>query len=227
MQSMSAGAVAQPHGKVLPAPQPHGEVLPAPQPHGEVLPAPQSHGEVLPTLQPQSGVMPAPQLNIQAVPNPPSFDPEHNLHRFFNNPGGAGQSEVSAHLADSLASSYRYHQEHEAALAAVGRRYPWLSEAAAICIQEALQYPGPTLRKTAFWLPRIFRRREAPPLAATSAPELADVCVVCMDASKDWLYVPCGHLAMCGACKARVKQQAWHCPICQKKIKQVMQVYRT
>lgn len=164
--------------------------------------------------------MPAPQPHIQVAPNLPSFEPEHDLH-FSNNPGGAGQSEVSA----SMASDPRSHQEKAAAVAAVQRRYPLLSEAAVM--QEALQYEGRTPWQAAFQLPRIFRRREATPLAATSAPEPADVCVVCMDASKDWACVPCGHLAMCKARSARVKRQTRRCPRCQKRIKQVMQVFKT
>ena len=188
----------QSHREVLPPQQPQAQALPAPQPNSEnlpqaqILPAPQPQTQVLPTLQPHSGVMPALQPHISAAPNLPSFNPEYALHRFFNNPGGAGQSEVSADLANGL----RYHQEHETALAAVRRQYPCLSEAAAI--QEALPYEGTTLRQAAFRLSCIFRQREAPPLAATSAPEPAHVCVVCMDASKDWFCVPCGHLAMCG-----------------------------
>ena len=169
--------------------------------------------------------MPAARSLIQVMPNPPSFDPDYDLHRFLHNPGGIGCSTVSARRASDLASHLRYHQEEAAALAAVRRRYPRLSEAAAS--QEAVQYKGPMPRQAVVQLPRIFRRREVPPTAATSAPQPADVCVVCMDASKDSLCVPRGHLAMCGECSARVKHQTRHCPICQKKIKQVMQVYNT
>ena len=54
-----------------------------------------------------------------------------------------------------------------------------------------------------------------------------DVCSVCMDAQKDWACIPCGHLAMCKDCSARVKRLTGRCPICSQRIKQVMQVYRT
>lgn len=161
--------------------------------------------------------MPAPEPQIQLMPNPPTVDPDHDLHRVINNSGGASQAEVAA----SLASDLNHHQEQTAS---VQGRNPWPSEAAAN--HEGVQHEGPMPRQAALWLPRIFRRREAPPMATTSALESADVCVICMDAGKDWLCVPCGHLAMCKACSARVKHQTGRCPVCQKKIKQVMQVYK-
>ncbi len=55
----------------------------------------------------------------------------------------------------------------------------------------------------------------------------AGVCSVCRDAQKDWACIPCGHLAMCKDCSARVKRLTGQCPICSQRIKQVMQVYRT
>lgn len=209
----------QPQAQVLPLQQvvPLQQVLPARQPQTQVLPPEQPQAQVLPTSQPQSHIMPAPQPQVQVVPHPPTLDPDHDVHRVITNSGGASQPEVSAHLASDLS----HHQEQTAS---VQRRNPSLPEAAAS--QEGLQYEGPMPRQAAFRLPRIFRRREAPLMATTSPVELADVCVVCMDAGKDWLCVPCGHLAMCKACSARVKHQTGRCPVCQKKIKQVMQVYK-
>jgi len=55
----------------------------------------------------------------------------------------------------------------------------------------------------------------------------ADVCSACMDAQKDWVCIPCGHLAMCKDCSVRVGRLTGRCPICSQRIKQVMQVYRT
>ncbi len=55
----------------------------------------------------------------------------------------------------------------------------------------------------------------------------ADVCSVCMDAQNDWACIPCGHLAMCKDCSARVKRLTGRCPICSQRIKQVMQVYKS
>ena len=63
---------------------------------------------------------------------------------------------------------------------------------------------------------------------STSAAEdnLWDVCVVCMDACKDWVCIPCRHLAMCGLCIERVKRVSGRCPICKQPIKKIMQIYR-
>ena len=154
---------------------------------------------------------------IQVVLNPPTFDPDHDLHHVINNSGGASQPEVSARLASDLS-------DHQEQTAFVQRRSNLLSEAAGA--QDGLPHERPTPRQAALWLPRIFRRRKGPPTATTSPLELANVCVVCMDAGKDWLCVPCGHLAMCKVCSARVKHQTGRCPVCQKKIKQVLQVYK-
>lgn len=62
--------------------------------------------------------------------------------------------------------------------------------------------------------------------ATASESQLADVCVICMDASKDWLCMPCNHLTMCKACIARFWRQTGRCPICQQFIRQAVQVYR-
>ena len=53
-----------------------------------------------------------------------------------------------------------------------------------------------------------------------------DECVICMHVIKEWLCVPCGHLAMCGPCIAKVKRQTGRCPICRRRITQVVRVYR-
>ena len=53
-----------------------------------------------------------------------------------------------------------------------------------------------------------------------------DECVICMHFMKEWLRVPCGHLAMCGPCIAKVKRQTGGCPICRRRITQVVRVCR-
>ena len=66
------------------------------------------------------------------------------------------------------------------------------------------------------------------PGSATAAEhELADLCVICMSANKSWLCVPCGHLAMCGPCSAKVKSQTGRCPICREHIREVIKVFRS
>lgn len=70
------------------------------------------------------------------------------------------------------------------------------------------------------------RNTSRPQSAMAAEDHIIDACVICMDAGKDWLCIPCGHLAMCGQCIAQVWAQTRRCPICKQPIRKVMQVYR-
>ena len=48
-------------------------------------------------------------------------------------------------------------------------------------------------------------------------------CVVCQDAIKDTLLLPCKHLCMCFACASH--SQMKRCPICRKVIQDKMKVF--
>ena len=70
-----------------------------------------------------------------------------------------------------------------------------------------------------------------PPVASTSsapAPSMptdedGDTCVVCMDATRNATFVPCGHLATCYECSQSISNRK--CPICRAKYRQVLRVY--
>jgi len=51
--------------------------------------------------------------------------------------------------------------------------------------------------------------------------ENPDECVICMDAKRTVVNVPCGHLVLCDVCGPTVKQ----CPICRANIVDVLKVY--
>jgi hypothetical protein len=70
-----------------------------------------------------------------------------------------------------------------------------------------------------------------PPPAAAVAPQAAagadeELCVVCVDARKDRLMLPCGHLCACETCAAElVLMRPARCPICREGIRDVMRVF--
>ena len=54
--------------------------------------------------------------------------------------------------------------------------------------------------------------------AATSAAEDRLLCVVCLDADRSVVYVPCAHFATCAECDEGLEAQSGPCPICQQAI---------
>ncbi|XP_077225410.1 putative E3 ubiquitin-protein ligase XBOS34 [Tasmannia lanceolata] len=53
----------------------------------------------------------------------------------------------------------------------------------------------------------------------------SDLCVICLDASKEGACVPCGHVVGCMSCLNEVKAKDWGCPVCRAKINQVIRIY--
>ena len=51
------------------------------------------------------------------------------------------------------------------------------------------------------------------------------VCIICMDRSRDALIRPCNHMVVCYACATLLLQRRETCPICRKKIDDVIRVY--
>ncbi|GLD97530.1 hypothetical protein PINS_up006220 [Pythium insidiosum] len=69
---------------------------------------------------------------------------------------------------------------------------------------------------------------ESIPMASVSADASASSrseCVICMDASRDAICVPCGHLAGCFPCLSRHVDQEKSCPICRGAVHTVVKVY--
>jgi hypothetical protein len=50
-------------------------------------------------------------------------------------------------------------------------------------------------------------------------------CVVCMDAPRDAICVPCGHIAGCFSCLRTIVQASSECPICRAHVDTVVRVY--
>ncbi|KAJ0255101.1 hypothetical protein HA466_0099070 [Hirschfeldia incana] len=51
------------------------------------------------------------------------------------------------------------------------------------------------------------------------------ICVICVDASAEAAFVPCGHVAGCISCLKEIKNKKLGCPICRASIDQVIKLY--
>jgi hypothetical protein len=62
-----------------------------------------------------------------------------------------------------------------------------------------------------------------PPVAIDAEETL---CVVCFDAPKDHIIVPCGHQCVCAACAEQLtKTRTPTCPVCREPIRETMKVF--
>jgi len=51
-------------------------------------------------------------------------------------------------------------------------------------------------------------------------------CVVCMDAEKDYAFVPCGHICVCGTCAGLIgNEDGLKCPLCMQASDLVLRVF--
>jgi hypothetical protein len=64
----------------------------------------------------------------------------------------------------------------------------------------------------------------APPAAAHAGAEETQ-CVVCMDAPKDRIVLPCFHLCACGPCAQRLLELDAPCPVCRGPVERMAQVF--
>jgi hypothetical protein len=65
----------------------------------------------------------------------------------------------------------------------------------------------------------------APPAAPDQDTE-ETMCVVCFDAHKDHLIVPCGHQCVCARCAEQLtKTRTPTCPVCREHIQQTVKVF--
>jgi hypothetical protein len=61
---------------------------------------------------------------------------------------------------------------------------------------------------------------------STPYPDEEDQCVVCFDAPKEYVIVPCGHQCVCGACAEQLtKTRTPTCPVCRGPIRETMKVF--
>jgi hypothetical protein len=68
-----------------------------------------------------------------------------------------------------------------------------------------------------------------PPAAPAPHPDAEEtMCVVCFDAPKDHIIVPCGHMCVCEACAEQLtKTRTPFCPVCREPIRETMKVFCT
>jgi hypothetical protein len=61
---------------------------------------------------------------------------------------------------------------------------------------------------------------------AAPHPEAEETqCVVCMDAPKDRIVLPCMHLCACEACAQRLLEMDASCPVCRGPVERIAQVF--
>jgi hypothetical protein len=63
-----------------------------------------------------------------------------------------------------------------------------------------------------------------PPAAPNPGAEEMQ-CVVCMDAPKDRIVLPCMHLCACGPCAQRLLELDASCPVCRGPVERMAQVF--
>ena len=67
----------------------------------------------------------------------------------------------------------------------------------------------------------------APPAAPAPHPD-DDQCVMCFDAPKDHIIIPCGHVCVCEACAKQLTQmENPSCPICRTAIQHTNKVFHS
>ena len=186
-------------------------ILPSRQPQGPSRPRRQPHRQMVSGRQPQAQV--GPTLHY----------PAHDGLQSFKSPQHTDQLLTLAHL-----SSHQTLIEQQAAVLASYQRQRQPSQ---VLPDHGNETHGSRAEASdaadALELPLASRNPGNESLGFTESETLVvDACVICMDADKDWLCLPCGHLAMCGECSARVKRQTRRCPICQQNIRRIVQVYR-
>jgi hypothetical protein len=66
-----------------------------------------------------------------------------------------------------------------------------------------------------------------PPAAPAPHPDVEETqCVVCFNAPKDHIIVPCGHQCVCAGCaELLTKTRRPLCPVCREPIQQTMKVF--
>jgi hypothetical protein len=118
----------------------------------------------------------------------------------------------------------------EAAAAAAAAKAVMAAEAEAKRLQVEEQMAAVTLRVQADMLLLQQMQAElgssvAPP--AVPHPDAEEtMCVVCFDAPKDHIIVPCGHQCVCASCAEQLtKTRTPMCPVCRAAIRETIKVF--
>ena len=115
--------------------------------------------------------------------------------------------------------------EVAAAVAAVAARAQLEKEMAALALtmeEETLRLEADALR-----MQQVQAQLGVPPAASAPHPDAEEMqCVVCFDAPKDHIIVPCGHMCVCASCAEQLtKTRTPMCPVCREPILQTMKVF--
>jgi hypothetical protein len=127
----------------------------------------------------------------------------------------AGRAEVAAEEAAA------------AAAVAAAERLRLEEEMAALTL--SVQSDLLRARSNALRLQQVQAQLGVPPAAPAPHPDAEEtMCVVCFDAPKDHIIVPCGHQCVCEACAEQlIKTRTPTCPVCREPIIQTMKLFCT
>jgi hypothetical protein len=112
------------------------------------------------------------------------------------------EAEAAAAVAVATEAAERLRLEDEVAALAL------VMESAALRMQQVQAQLGSSVVPSAAPAPRL------------GAEET--MCVVCMDAPKDRVVLPCGHMCVCAACAQLLRDL---CPVCRGPIERLVQVF--
>jgi hypothetical protein len=113
-----------------------------------------------------------------------------------------------------------------AAAAAVkaAERQQMEEEVAALAL--TVQSDALRLQSEALRLRQMQAQLGVPPAAPALHPDDAeDQCVLCLDAPKDHIIIPCGHQCVCEACAEKLKARNPLCPFCRAPINATHKVF--
>jgi hypothetical protein len=81
-----------------------------------------------------------------------------------------------------------------------------------------------SMQSDALRMQKMQARLGVPPAAPNPGAEETQ-CVVCMDAPKDRIVLPCMHLCACGPCAQRLLELDASCPVCRGPVERMAQVF--
>merc|ERR1711964_671333 len=58
-----------------------------------------------------------------------------------------------------------------------------------------------------------------------SGEEEEDLCVICDDNKRTHMCYPCGHKSLCASCVKSCRKDLKECPLCRKRIKDIVKVF--
>lgn len=81
------------------------------------------------------------------------------------------------------------------------------------------------LRDSSDTSPRVTRGVSVAKTSASCTNKNDDDCIICMDAKKEYIVVPCGHKGFCFNCATLVQQAYKFCPLCREDVQSILKVF--